>query len=131
MSRYLLDTSTLIDFSKGRQPVESRLLALIAAKETIAVSAISVAEFYAGIPPALHEQWRQFFAALDYWNASHDAAIQAGRFIFDYARQGRVLSTTAALLAAVALEHDAVVVTDNAKDFPMPEVQLLSLRAEQ
>ena len=48
MSRYLFDTSTLIDFSKGF----SRLLTLVANKETIGLAAISVAEFYAGIAPA-------------------------------------------------------------------------------
>jgi len=48
VSRYLFDTSTLIDFSTGF----SRLLTLIASKETIGVAAISVAECYAGIAPA-------------------------------------------------------------------------------
>lgn len=128
MSRYLLDTSTLIDFSKGHEPVASRLLALIEGKETIGVATISVAEFFAGIPPARHAFWQQFFATLDYWEISRDAAIRAGHYLYHYARQGLTLSTTDALLAAVAYEQHGVLLTDNPKDYPMPEIELLSLR---
>jgi predicted nucleic acid-binding protein len=129
VSRYLLDTSTLIDFSKGRQPVASRLLSLIEEGETIGVAAICVTEFYAGIPPEHHEFWREFFATFDYWDISRQAAIQAGHFLYSYARQGLTLSTADALLAAVAVEQNAVLLTDNTRDYPMSEVQLRSLRA--
>lgn len=53
MARYLLDTSVLIDFSKGREPAQSRILQLIHGGDEIGVCSIIVAEFFSGvIPPA-------------------------------------------------------------------------------
>ena len=128
MTRYLLDTSALIDFSKGREPTHSRLLALIEAG-TVAVCAVTIAEFYAGLPPENRSQWRRFLATLPHWVITREAAERAGSYRYDLARQGRALSLADALLAAVAQEHGAVLITENTKDFPMPGIRLLSLRA--
>lgn len=128
MTRYLLDTTALIDFSKGREPARSRLLRMIQTGDEVGVCAINVAEFYAGVPPEKRALWDAFVDALGYWEISRAAARQAGCFRYDFARRGQVLSTTDALVAAVAQERGAVIVTSNVKDYPMPEVQLLSLR---
>lgn len=127
MSRYLLDTSTLIDYSKGRQPVEARLTEMIAAESLVGVSAISVAEFYAGLPSEHHEIWHRFFSALVYWPTSQEAAAGAGHYLYAFARRGVTLSTADALQAAVAHEHGAVLVTDNPRDYAMPGIQSASL----
>jgi predicted nucleic acid-binding protein len=37
------------------------------------------------------------------------------------------MAITDSLIAATAIDHAAVLVTGNAKDFPMPEVMLLPL----
>ena len=52
MTRYQLDTTTLIDFSKGQEPMHSRLLALLETDHIIAICAVNLAEFYAGIAQA-------------------------------------------------------------------------------
>lgn len=51
MIRYLVDTTTVIDFSKGVEPVSSRLLALIDAGDDVGVCAVVVAEFSSGLTP--------------------------------------------------------------------------------
>lgn len=51
MTRYLLDTTALIDFSKGREPARTRIPQMIAAGDELAVCAVNVAEFYAGVQP--------------------------------------------------------------------------------
>ena len=127
MTRYLLDTSALIDFSKGREPARSEILALIAGGDEIAVCPINVAEFYAGIPPDQRPDWDTFFRALGYWHISREAARQAGSIRYDFARQGQPLSTADTLIAAVAQEKGAVIVTNNVKDFPMPGIRLRPL----
>ena len=43
---------------------------------------------------------------------------------------GRTLSTTDSLLAALARDKDAILLTSNIKDYPMKDVQVLSLREE-
>lgn len=128
MTRYLLDTTALIDFSKGRESACSRLLQMIHAGDELGVCAINVAEFYAGIPPEKRPTWDEFVDALRYWEISRAAARSAGHFRHDFARQGKVLSTTDALVAAVAQEQGAVIVTNNVKDYPMEGVQILALK---
>ncbi len=128
MSRYLLDTTALIDFSKRREPAFSLVHRLIAQGEELGVCSVNVGEFYTGIRAADRPLWDQFFAAVRYWEITQEAARQAGIFRHDFARLGVALSMTNALIAAVALERQAILVTGNSKDFPMPELQLLPLR---
>jgi predicted nucleic acid-binding protein len=130
MSRYLLDTTALIDFSKGREPAYSLVRRFIENGEEVGVSPINVAEFYSGLAPTQWDVWDEFFEPLILWPISLGAARKAGRFRYDFAREGISLSTTDTLVAAVALEHRATLVTSNVKDYPMDEVKLLPLDDE-
>jgi predicted nucleic acid-binding protein len=128
MTRYLLDTTALIDFSKGREPARSRIQAWIDGGDELGVCAVNVAEFYAGLPPQQRALWEQFLGALQLWEITRDAAIQAGIWRYDFARQGVALTTTDTLVAAVTQEQQAVLVTNNLKDYPMSGLQLLPLK---
>jgi predicted nucleic acid-binding protein len=128
MSRYLLDTTVVIDFSKGREPVYSRLTALLRSHDEVGVCAVTLAEFYAGLPSSAHPIWDAFFDPLEYWHISAGAAARAGTYRYTLARQGIQIATMDALLAAVASEVNGILVTSNRKDFPMPDVTLLELR---
>jgi tRNA(fMet)-specific endonuclease VapC len=130
VSRYLLDTTALIDFSKGREPAHSLVRRFIENGEEVGVSPINVAEFYSGLAPTQWDVWDEFFEPLILWPISLHAARKAGRFRYDFAREGVSLSTTDTLVAAVALEHRATLVTSNVKDYPMDEVELLPLEDE-
>lgn len=127
MTAFLLDTSTLIDFSKQWEPTTSQILEWTDAGETVAICAISVAEFYTGLSSSDIDIWQDFITSLTYWPISFAAAIRAGQDRYRYARQGRALSTTDALLAAIAREQQAVLVTGNVKDFPFPMDDLVLL----
>jgi tRNA(fMet)-specific endonuclease VapC len=131
MSRYLLDTTALIDFSKGREPAFSLIRRFIENGEEVGVSPINVAEFYSGLAPSQYPVWDEFFEPLILWPISLGAARKAGRFRYDFAREGVSLSTTDTLVAAVALEHRAVIVTSNVKDYPMDQVVLHPLYEER
>ena len=131
MSRYLLDTTALIDFSKGREPAYSLVRRFIDNGDEVGVSPINVAEFYSGLAPTQWDVWDEFFEPLILWPISLGAARKAGRFRYDFAREGVSLSTTDTLVAAVALEHRAVIVTSNVKDYPMDEVVLHPLHEER
>jgi predicted nucleic acid-binding protein len=127
MTAFLLDTSTIIEFSKRREPTYSQVIAWIRARDTLAACAISVAEFYTGLSVAEAREWDRFVSELTYWPISMEAARYAGQERDRLARQGRAISTTDALIAAVAREHNAVLVTGNDKDFPMADLVLLPL----
>jgi predicted nucleic acid-binding protein len=104
---------------------------LIENGDEVGVSPINVAEFYTGLAPSQWEVWDEFFESLMLWSISLSAAKQAGKFRYDFARAGIALSTTDTLVAAVALEHRATLVTSNVKDYPMREVTLLPLHEKR
>lgn len=128
MTRYLLDTDALIDFSKGVEPATSAILGWIDGEDLVAVCPISVAEFFAGLLPDHADTWSVFIEALDYWDISRHAAMHAGQHRYTFARSGHAMTTTDALLAAVAQEYGATLVTGNVKDFPMKGLSLFPLR---
>jgi predicted nucleic acid-binding protein len=63
--------------------------------------------------------------SLDYYQVTRETAKQAGDFRYQFARQGTILTLADTLIAATAVSVGAMLVTANAKDFPMWEVQLL------
>ena len=129
--KYLLDTDTLIDIALGRTVVEERLRALLERGETVGICAITVAELYSGIPEVKRKKWAAFFAPLPYWHISAEAAARAGIDRKNASERGLTLSVTDCLIAAVAREQQAIVLTSNSKDYPMKDVQVISLREEK
>ena len=128
MTHYLLDTDALIDFSKGSEPAASLILSWIDGSDVVAVCPVAVAEFFAGLAPGQAGRWERLIASLTYWNASREAAMRAGQDRYALARAGYSITTTDALLAAVARQENATLVTGNVKDFPQRDLILLSLR---
>src|SRR5688572_29529808 len=127
-SLYLLDTTAMIDISKGFEPSRSKIRNMIRGGDLLAVCSVSVAEFATGLHPPEREQWRQFLGRLLYWEISREAAFQAGIWRYDFSRRGVQLSTTDTLIAATARQHQATVITNNARHYPMPQVRLMSAR---
>jgi predicted nucleic acid-binding protein len=128
VTRYLLDTAILIDFSKGWEPARSQLPLWNSSGDELGVCSINVAEFYAGISPSERARWDTVLQVLYYWDITRSAARQAGIWRYDFARRGVALSTADTLIAAVAQQQGAILVTNNVKDFPMGGVQLRSLK---
>ena len=126
MGKFLLDTTSLIDFSKGREPAKSKILEMIESSE-VGVCAINVAEFYTGLPLEKRKAWEEFFNSLLYWNINLETAKLAGCFRSNFAKKGQPLTTTDTLVAATAKQEEATLVTSNIKDYPMKEVVLLQI----
>jgi predicted nucleic acid-binding protein len=86
-----------------------------------------VAEFLAGVPVPQRRRWEQWIVDFEYWDISREAAVLAGVFRYDLARQGRTLQIPDALMAATAVVTGSTLVTNNVKDYPMPNLRLLRL----
>ncbi len=91
----------------------------------LAVCCVNVAELYTGLSPDQHDRADRLTAGLDYFQTSLEAAREAGRYRHDYARRGITLSVANTLIAATAVAQDAVLITANARDFPMEDLQVL------
>ena len=123
----LVFPTSLIDFSKRREPAASHIVAWIDAGDTLGVCAINVAEFYAGLSQQEASTWGEFISSLTYWPISTAAAMRAGQDRYAFARAGTILTTADALVAAVAREYEAILVTANVDDYPMDDITLFAL----
>jgi predicted nucleic acid-binding protein len=64
---------------------------------------------------------------LEFFKIGWEVARDAGLLKRDYSRKGRQLSLTDATIAAVCIANGLTLMTDNIKDFPMPELTLYPL----
>ena len=126
--KYLLDADTLIDYILDRGNARPRITAMIEQGDVVAVCAITVAEVYSGLSDKRRGIWESWIMALSYWHIGYDVAAQAGRYRKTASEAGRTLSTTDSLLAALARDKSAILLTSNIKDYPMKDVQVISLR---
>lgn len=127
MIRVLLDTTVLIDLSREPELVFPVLNGIAGSGGVIGVCAISVAEFFAGVPGVERRSWEERITDFQYWDVSWEAAVLAGMYRFDFAHQGTAIPITDALIAATAVTMNATLMTNNVKDFPMAELRVVPL----
>jgi predicted nucleic acid-binding protein len=121
--RLLLDTSVLIDVLRSRQRRRELLAELARGGHSLATTALNVAEVFAGMRPEEQKQTEALLDVLDCYALTRTAGQLAGTLKNKWARKGRTLTLADAIVAAVALEQGCTLMTDNRKDFPMPELQ--------
>ena len=64
---------------------------------------------------------------LEYFEVTRQVAELAGDYRREYRQKGITLSLADAVIAAVAVFYGLVLLTDNEKHYPMPEIKLQSL----
>jgi predicted nucleic acid-binding protein len=125
--RLLLDSSVLIDVLRSRAGRREWLADLVSRGDTLATSALNLAEVYAGMRPEEEERTKALLNSLECYEITASVAETAGKLKRQWAKRGRPLTLADTIIAAVALEHRCPLATDNRKDFPMPELQLYEL----
>jgi predicted nucleic acid-binding protein len=126
MAAYLLDTNLLIRALRGDSATIG-LIAELAAEGAISISAVTSLEIFAGMRPREEAHTKALLDSLINLPVNATIAEQAGRWLYQYARQGIQLSFPDALLAATALVENLTLVTTNAQHFPMPELTVRSV----
>jgi predicted nucleic acid-binding protein len=125
--KLLLDTSILIDVLRHRKQRREWLAELVRGGNTLSTTTLNIAEIYAGMRPAEEGRTEALLGGLDLYELNGASARLAGRLKNTWARKGHTLTLADAIVAAVAIERGCALLTDNRKDFPMPEVQLYPL----
>jgi len=125
--RLLLDTSVMIDVLRLRHKRRELLAELARGGHTLATTALNVAELYAGMRPIEEKRTEDFLDALDCYELTAAAGRLAGTLKNKYARKGRPLTLADTIVAAIAMERRCTLMTDNRKDFPMPELDCYDL----
>lgn len=125
MPQYLLDTTVIVDYLRGRRSVIELLTSLGQAGHRLGICCVSIAETYAGLHPQDRAKADLLIHGLEVYNISSEAAKIAGGLRYDFARRGVTLHITDALIASVAIEEKATLITANLKDFPMQDLQIM------
>jgi hypothetical protein len=100
---------------------------LVRAGHSLETSALNVAEVYAGMRPEDENATKEFLGALRTHPITVRAGEKAGRLRNHWSRKGRTLTLADTIVAATAIEQGCELVTDNWKDFPMPELKIREL----
>jgi predicted nucleic acid-binding protein len=70
-----------------------------------------------------------FLGRFSYYDVTRRIAVRAGPLRHKWRRQGQTLSLADAAIAAVAIHHSLILLTDNRRHFPMPELSMHPLPA--
>jgi predicted nucleic acid-binding protein len=127
MAIYLLDTSVIIDALNRKQGRWELLASLVEAGDTLACSVVTLSEIFAGVRPQEIPLTERFLNALDHYDLDSQLARAAGLLKNEWARKGRTIGIVDMMIAATALAHNLVLMTDNRKDFAMPQLTLYAL----
>jgi tRNA(fMet)-specific endonuclease VapC len=127
MAIYLLDTSVIIDALNQKRGRWQLLGSLVEAGDTLACSVVTLTEIYAGVRPKEMALTQQFLDAMEHYQLDSRLARDAGLLKNEWAKQGQTLGVVDLIIAATALAHNLVLMTDNRKDFPMEQFALYPL----
>jgi predicted nucleic acid-binding protein len=114
--RLLIDTDVLIDYLRDRAEAVSYLESLT---EPLLISAITVAELYAGVRDGAERmRLNEFIRAFETVQVDREISIKGGLFRRDHMKSHNV-GLADALIAASAEIRQAELVALNRKHFPM------------
>jgi predicted nucleic acid-binding protein len=125
--RLLLDTSVLIDVLRGRKDRRLLLRRLVGEGHSLSTTVLNVAELYAGMRAGEEARTEEFLGALECVELRFSAARLSGQLKSAWQKRGRTLTLSDTIIAAVAIEQQCVLLTDNRKDFPMRELNVFPL----
>ena len=115
---FLLDTTVLIDFLRGRAAAQ-RVLSLRARGDRPGTTAVNVEEVIRGLRSSETQAAAQLVQGLTILPLGAAEGWRAGEWRREHASRGITLSQADCLIAAAAVEASAVLATGNPKDFPM------------
>lgn len=117
----LFDTDVLIEYLRGRQRAADYLNSV--EESDWYISAMTVAELYAGMRSSEDEQMRDFLTLFDVVVVDADQARQAGRWRNEF-RDSHGTGLADAVIAAGARSVQATLVTFHERHYPMVDAVL-------
>lgn len=118
MTRYMLDTSFLIDHLRGDAAAVERFARICELGDDAIINEIVSCEVWTGAPATGDPPLRALMNAIEFVQPGPAAAELAGRWRREARDAGHVLSLPDALIAAAAFP-DAIVLTRNVRDFAL------------
>lgn len=117
--KYLLDTNTVSLALRGEGKVDVKLRQTLPSE--VCVSTITEAELWFGVrkrkSKKLENLVRNVLASIDKVGFSSEAAMIFGKIHADLESKGMTIGSCDTMIAAIAMEQNLVLVTDNTKHF--------------
>jgi predicted nucleic acid-binding protein len=123
----LLDSSVIIDAINDRNGRNELLEQMIGRGILLACCPIQVTEVYMGMRPNEAARTQQFLESLEFYPVTWEIAKNAGELYREWRQKRQTLALPDLTVAAVAIQYGLQLATDNARDFPMAELQLYPL----
>ena len=123
---YLLDTSAMIDHLRSREKVTSFIERIAGEGEIVGCCCINVAEVHSGMREKERKKTERFIGSLFYFEVTREVAALAGELKKEYAQKGITLSTADTLIAAVCMVYQLILVAENVKHFPYPNLTVIN-----
>ena len=127
MATVLLDSSVIFDALNARRNRREYLREIILGGNALACCPVNITEVYAGLRDHEAAATGQFLRSLQFFPITVEVAQTAGLLMREWRQRGVTLSFSDVTISAVALTNHLALLTDNAKDFPMPELNLYPL----
>jgi predicted nucleic acid-binding protein len=122
MAHYLADTSLIIDLINDQSGRREFIKQLLQAEENLHCCTINVIEVFAGMRKGEEQLTTQWFDQFSYHDVTREIAQESGILLYQWRKKGKTLSLADATIAAVAIHYGLVLLTDNGRHFPMPEL---------
>src|SRR5579883_308170 len=117
---YLVDTDTTIDWLAGRTPAITLLQSI--AYQPLGISTVTYGEVYEGIyhgrnPAAAMRVFRTFLRGVTVFPVTQAVARRFGIIRGDLRNRGLIIGDDDTFIAATALQHNLMLVTQNRRHF--------------
>ncbi len=129
MAKNLLDTTILIGHLRDL-PGYRQVMARLAREEDVGISPINRFEVMQGMREHERQATLTLLNSLPLYPLDADVADLGGELVRQWRTRGVTLGGPNALIAATALCHQAVLITNNVKDFPMTDLQVAAPDAQ-
>jgi predicted nucleic acid-binding protein len=120
----LIDTSIIINFMHGKAQHRILFRELATRQVSLATSCISVAELYAGMRIEEEAATAEILEAFEVLPVNIEIAQKAGLIRASQRRTGRTFALDDMIIAATSILFGYPLITDNRKDFEIPEIVL-------
>lgn len=121
---YLIDTDILIWVLRKNKKYKD-LFKKLSRKDTLAISAVTIAEIYKNTYPSELVETEELLEELQTYDVTPKIAKQSGLYWQEYSKNLSGLSIIDCLIAATANFYNTILVTLNKKHFPMKDIKLL------
>lgn len=120
--KYLLDTNICIYAIRRKPEQVAKKMKAVSARHSLSLSSITVAELEYGVHKSATPQKNaitllKFLSPFDVIPFSEEAAAFYGRLRAELEARGKPIGANDMLIAATALSHDCILVTNNQDEF--------------